>query len=110
METITMLYKSIIHDLIQQRPDYRDQLRKARKLLPTLEKYARELKTSHEAWQKLLLQMRPGSDRGQIASEAMELALKEMEDRLPYESSPNESEGQILDAAMLFLSRRTSRA
>jgi len=105
-----MLYKSIIHDLIQQRPDFHDQLRKERKLLPTLEKYARELRISHEAWQKMLLQMRPGSDRGQIANEAMEMALKEMEDHLPSASSQDGNEAQILDAAMLFLSRRTSRA
>jgi hypothetical protein len=105
-----MLYKSIIHDLIQQRPAMHDQLRKERKLLPTLKKYARELKTSHEAWQKMLLQMRPGSNRGQIASEAMEMALKEMVDRLPSASSQDGNESQILDVAMLFLSRRTSRA
>ena len=104
-----MLYKSIVHELIQHRPDFHDQLRKERKLLPTLEKYARELKTSHEAWQKMLLQMRPGSNRGQIASEAFELALKEMEDRLPSASSQDGNAAQVLDAAMLFLSRRTSR-
>ena len=32
-----MLYKSIVHELIQHRPDFHDQLRKERKLLPTLE-------------------------------------------------------------------------
>jgi len=105
-----MQYKSIIHDLLQQRPQMHDQLRKSRKLLPTLEQYARELKSSHEAWKEMLLQLRPGSDRSQIASEAMEIALKEMEDRLPTASSQDGSEPQFLDAAMLFLRRRTSRA
>ena len=81
-----MHYKSIIHDLLQQRPQMHDQLRKSRKLLPTLEQYARELKTSHEAWKEMLSQLRPGSDPTQIASEAMEMAVKEMEDRLPSES------------------------
>ena len=105
-----MHYKTIIHELLQQRPQMHEQLRKERKLLPALEMYAHELKTSHEAWQQMLLGLRPGSDRTQIASEAFELALKEMEDRLPTASSQDGSEPQFLDAAMLFLRRRTSRA
>ena len=104
-----MQYKSIIHELLQQRPQMHDQLRKSRKLLPTLEHYARELKTSHEAWKEMLLQLRPGSDRSQIASEAMEIALKEMEDRLPSESPRDGNQATVLDAAMLFLRRPMSR-
>ena len=104
-----MHYKSIIHDLLQQRPQMHDQLRKSRKLLPTLELYAKELKTSHEAWKEMLSQLGPGSDRTQIASEAMEMAVKEMEDRLPSESPQDGSQAQVLDAAMLFLRRPMSR-
>ena len=77
-----MQYKTIIHEMLQQRPQMHDQLRKDRKLLPTLELYARELKTSHEAWKKMLSEARPGSDQTQIASEALEMALKEIEDHL----------------------------
>ena len=58
----------------------------------------------------MLLQLRPGSDRSQIAGEAMEMALKELEDRLPAASSQDGNEAQVLDAAMLFLRRPTSRA
>ena len=105
-----MQYKTIIHDLLQQRPQMHDQLRKSRKLLPTLELYARELKTSHEAWKEMLSQLRPGSDPSQIASEALEMALKEMEDRLPSASPQDGNEAQVLDAAMLFVRRPTSRA
>jgi hypothetical protein len=75
-----------------------------------MERYARELKTSHEAWKEMLLQMRPGSDPNQIASEALEIALKEMEDRLPSAPSQNESEALVLDAAMLFLRSHSPRA
>ncbi len=82
-----------------------NQLRKRRKLLPTLEHYARELKTSHEAWKDLLAQTKPGSDPNQIASEALEMALKELEDRLPYESPPTESEPFSLEVAMAFIRR-----
>jgi hypothetical protein len=105
-----MQYKTIIQDLLLQRPQIHEQLRKERQLLPTMERYARELKTSHEAWKEMLLQMRPGSDQNQVASEALELALKEMEDRLPSAPSPDETEAQVLDAAMLFLRNHTPRA
>jgi signal transduction histidine kinase len=103
----TMQYKTIIHELLQQRPQMHEQLRKDRKLLPAMELYARELKRNHEAWKELLTQLRPGSDPGQVASEALEIALKELEDRLPSESRQNEGEPLVLDAAMLFLCRRT---
>jgi len=103
-----MQYKSMIHEMLQQRPQIHEQLRKSRKLLPTLELYAKELKTSHEAWKEMLVQMRPDSDQSQIASEALEFACKEMEDRLPSDS-PENGDRQVLDAAMLFLRRPMSR-
>jgi hypothetical protein len=104
-----MQYKTIVLELLQQRPQIHDQLRKDRKLLPTVEMYARELKTSHEAWKETLGEERPGSDQSQIAFEALEMALKEMEDRLPSESLPNDKEPLSLDAAMAFLRKHTSR-
>jgi hypothetical protein len=104
-----MQYKTIVLELLQQRPQIHDQLRKDRKLLPTVEMYARELKTSHEAWKETLGQERPGSDQSQIAFEALEMALKEMEDRLPNESHPNDKEPLSLDAAMAFIRKHTSR-
>ena len=56
----TMQYKTMILELLQQRPEMHDQLRKERKLLTTMERYARELKTSHEAWKELLSQLQAG--------------------------------------------------
>lgn len=100
-----MHYKTIILKLLQQRPGMYNQLRKSRKLLPTVEHYARELKTSHEAWKDLLSQAKPGSDQSQVASEALELALKELEDRLPSESPPNETEPFSLEVAMASIRR-----
>ena len=104
-----MQYKTIIHEMLQERPRLRDQLRKSRKLLPTLELYAKELKTSHEAWKEMLIQLRPESDPNQIASEALEMALKEIEDHLPNDSA-EATDPQVLDAAMLFLRHHTSRS
>ena len=105
-----MQYKTIVLELLQQRTEMHDQLRKDRKLLPALEFYARELKTSHEAWKETLSQAEPGSDPSQIASEAMELALQELEDRLPSESPQDDQEPLSLDAAMAFIRRHTPRA
>jgi hypothetical protein len=107
MET-TMQYKTIILELLQQRTEMHDQLAKERKLLPTVELYAQELKTSHEAWKERLLALTPDSDQSQIASQALEMALAELEDRLPTEF-PRDNEPLSLDAAMAFIRSHSSR-
>jgi hypothetical protein len=104
-----MHYKTIILELLEQRPRMREELRQSRKLLPTLEFYASELKDSHEEWKGRLLEAKPDSDPSQIASEAMELALKDLQDHLPSESNQEESETLSLDQTMAYISRHTSR-
>jgi hypothetical protein len=103
-----MQYKTIVLELLQQRPQIHDQLRKDRKLLATVEMYARELKTRHEVWKETLSQERPGSDRSQIAFEALEMALKELEDRLPAASHQSDNEAFSLDAAIAYLRKHMS--
>jgi len=95
-----MLYKTIVLELIQNRPQLNDQLRKRRLLLPTVNRLAGELKARHLAWKEELRATRPGSD-SQIASEAMEPAVKELEDRLSTDSQ--EEAKAFLDEAMAFL-------
>jgi hypothetical protein len=107
---INMQYKTIILELLRQRPQMHEQHRKSRKLLPAMEFYAKELKSSYEAWKETLSEAKPGSDQSQIASEALEMALKEMEDRLPSASSEGATEPLSLDAAMASIRNRTSRA
>ncbi len=102
-----MQYKTIVLELLQQRPRMHDRLREERTLLPTMERYARELKASHEAWKERLLQERPGNEPSQIASEALEMALAELENRLPSDSPPNDQDPLSLDAAMAHLRRPT---
>jgi hypothetical protein len=99
MET-TMMYKTICLSLLEQRPDIYNQLRQSRTLLPTLNRLAGELKGRHQAWMQELQETRPGSD-SQIAGEAMELAVQEMEDRLSADSE--EEARDFLDAAMAHL-------
>jgi hypothetical protein len=103
-----MQYKTIVLQLLEQNPEVYDQLRRQRQMGPTLERYASELKTLHEAWKENLSQAKPGSDQSQIASEALEMALKEMEERLPFAFHPDGNEPLTLDEAMAFIRRRTS--
>jgi hypothetical protein len=104
-----MQYKNIVLELLKDRTELHEQLRKERKLLSKVELYARELRESHQAWGELLAQMRPDSAPSQLKSEAFEIALKELEDRLPSASPQSGHEAQFLDAAMLFTRRPTSR-
>ncbi|MCI0657282.1 MAG: hypothetical protein L0170_09455 [Acidobacteria bacterium] len=103
----TMQYKTIILELLQQRPEIHEQLRQKRILLPTLELFGSELKTRHEAWKERLSQAKPGSEESQIASEALEMALQGLEDLLPSGSPPEDNEPLSLDAAMAFLRHHT---
>ena len=105
-----MLYKTMVLELLEQRPLLHHQLRKERMLLATLEHHANQLKARHEALKEQLSQAKPGSDPGQIASEALEIALKELEDSLPSASPPDDSEPLSLDAAMAYLRRHTPPA
>jgi hypothetical protein len=106
---LNMQYKTIVLNLLRQRRELHNQLKTSRTLLPTLDRYAEELRTSHEAWQANLSEERPGTEEIQIAAEALEIALKEVTDRLPSES-PTEDEPLSLEAAMAFIRRPSSPA
>jgi hypothetical protein len=102
---IPMLYKTICLQMIQDCPKMYDQLLSTRKLLSALDLYCNELKTSHLTWKEQLSQARPGSSESQIASEALEIALQELKDRLPSESAPDDNEILSLDDAIAFIKR-----
>ena len=74
-----------------------------------MDAYALELKASHEEWMERLSQRWPGSDRSQISSEALEMALKELEEDLSSASKADE-DGPTLDGAMAYLKRHTPTA
>jgi hypothetical protein len=105
-----MTYKTMVLELLEQRPEMYDRLRKERLLLPALDFYARELKASHEARKVLLSQAKPASSENQIASEALEIALKELEDSLPPAFPPDNNEALSLDDAMAFIRRHSPPA
>jgi hypothetical protein len=105
-----MQYKTIALQLLEQHPDLHQQLQKQRQLLPTMEIYARELKARHEALKAQLSQAKPASGESQIASAALEIAVKELEDRLFAASPPDGHETPTLDGAMAYIRQHTPPA
>ena len=104
-----MRYQSIVLELIQDQPELHETLRASRTLLSTVERQAEALKARHEEWIGLLGAKRPRSDPSQLASEALEIALHEVEEDLRFASKTDE-EGPSLDGAMAYLRRHTPTA
>ena len=99
-----MLYKTIVLELIQDRPQMHEKLRQRRQLLATVNRYSKELMASHEELKTQLAQANPDSDPALIASQAVELAIQELVDRLPSESTPSDEE-LSLDEAIAHIRR-----
>ena len=102
-----MQYKTIALELIRECPELYERLRASKRLLPSMEAYAIELKVLHEEWKERLDRARPGSDPAQIASEAMEPAVRDLRARLPSESPRDEGEPMTLDEAIDSIRRPT---
>lgn len=100
-----MQYKTIVLALLQQRPQMYEQLRQERQLLSALELYAHELRESHQDWMDRLWTAVPSSPE-QIRNGALEIAIKELEDRLPPASSAAGSH-LSLDEALAFINSHT---
>ena len=84
-----MLYKTIILQMLEDRPAIYSQLKAERKSLATIEALAQELKANQQAILTDLQQASPLTDEQQLASQAMELALADLEAALDNRSSPN---------------------
>jgi hypothetical protein len=103
-----MQYKTIALELLRERTELYEQSRLTHRLLPTLETWARELKASHVTCMGTLAKAKPDSEPSQIASEALEMALKELEDGLPSVSPRDGGEPLSLEEAMAFVRSPTS--
>jgi hypothetical protein len=104
-----MQYKTIVLEFLQQQKELHEQLRLTRRLLPMMEALAKDLKARHETWKQELQILRPGSDPIQISSEAMEMALQELESRLSYGSLQEDPDPLSLDQAMAYIQEHSSR-
>jgi hypothetical protein len=98
-----MHYKTITLEMIREQPELYETLRWSKRLLPAIDAYAIDLKASHEAWKDQISQANPNSDSRQIASEALELAVQELRDRLRCASPVAEAEPLSLDAAIAYI-------
>jgi hypothetical protein len=98
-----MQYKTIVLELLEQRPETYEHLRSQRMLLSAVDRFSQELKTRHESWIEELYLAKPQSEASQISSEALEIALQELERHLSGE--PAESGEPSLEGAMAFLRR-----
>jgi hypothetical protein len=105
-----MHYKTMVLELLQDRPQLHHRLRKNRTLLDAVEFLAIELKDRSQAWKERLSQVRPESAPEQLASEALELAIQGLEDSFLLSESPDEGEELSLDETMAFLRRHTPPA
>jgi hypothetical protein len=97
-------YKTIVLELLRDRPMLHEQLRASGTLLPTMEQLAVAFRACHLNRIRELAEARPGSDPAQLSSEALEMALQELQESLPPES-PASDETFRLDQAMAFLQR-----
>ncbi|WP_437193645.1 hypothetical protein [Planctomicrobium sp. SH527] len=104
-----MQYKTIVMEMLEFRTEIKNQLPKDSDPLETLDRLALELKSLHEMYQEQLAQSRSDSHPNQISSEALEMALQELEDRLLPVSPVDEPEVFSLDRAMAFLRRHTPK-
>jgi hypothetical protein len=103
-----MQYKTIVLELIEERPELHEQLRSSNTLLSTVNRLATVLRGIHLATIDQLRQTRPGSAEPQLSSEALELALQQLRESLP---SNTDEEGMLsLDEAMLFIRHHTPPA
>jgi len=97
-------YKTIVLELLQDRPALYEQLRSSGTLLQSMEQLAVAFRACHLERMKELAETQPGSDPAQLSSEALELALQELQGSLPP-ASPESAETFSLDQAMTFLQR-----
>lgn len=104
-------YKTIVLEFLkEQHPALHERLRTNRQLLRTVNAYATYLKTRHAVWMNELLPTGQWGDASQVSSQALEIALEDMQESLRKESSTDETEPLSLDAAMSFLRKHSPPA
>jgi hypothetical protein len=104
-----MNYKTIALELLEQNQPQYHHLRRCRTLLATVERTAAELRTSHREWIARLTEAGKAVTPEQTSSEAMELALAELTERLQPESALRDGSGPSLTGAMAYLQTRSPR-
>jgi hypothetical protein len=109
---LNMLYKTIVLELIQSQPELAESLRRSRTMLMALERHAQELAESHTLWTRRLSEAAQEGNPGQIASAALEIAVKELEHRLSsgWATRADAESPFSLEAVMAYLHAHTPPA
>jgi hypothetical protein len=105
-----MQYKTIVLELIQENSGLYEELRSSKRLLPAIDAYSIELRTSHHIWMEAMALQRPGGDPSQVSSEALELAIHDLTGHLPFASPVAGANPVSLDGAMNFLRKHSPTA
>lgn len=104
-----MQYKTIVMEMLEFRTEIKARLSQEGSPLETLDRLAMELKSLHESYKEQIAHSRANSHPVQISSEALEMALQELEDRLLLASPIEEPEPFTLDGAMAFIRRHSQK-
>ena len=105
-----MPYKTIIIELLRQRPRLHGKLRRKRRVLDFMNHFARDLKMRHEHWTEKLSRSQSGVDPSQISTAALEIALAEVKHCLRNGSLPAVQVPSSSGDKKARSRRRTSRA
>ncbi len=103
-----MLYKTIVLEMLQDRPELYNRFRSNRTLRQALENYASELSQLHTAWEEAIGTTPLATSPRQAASAALELAIEDLAKLLSAETSTPEE--LSLDDAMAYIRRHTPPA
>lgn len=102
-----MQYRTIVLGLIHRHSQTYQQLCNNRRLLPTADLYAEQLRATHQDWKGRLAKANPDCSPLQLDGESLELAIRDLENYLVAHFQANESDPVSLDTAMAFIRRRT---
>lgn len=105
-----MQYKTIVMELLEQNSELHNHLKQNRILLETIDVMALELKSSHEQTITELAAQQPDVPYSVICSQATEIAIVELQQRLAPTSDDETGEAMSLDQIMAQIILHSPRA
>ena len=104
-----MQYKTIVMELLEQNPELHNQLKQNQKLLETIDAMALELKSNHEQMIAELVEQQPDDAYSVICSQATEIAIAELQQRLAPMSEQETGEAMSLDQIIASVMQHSPR-
>ena len=104
-----MQYKTIVMELLEQNPELHNHLKQNRKLLETIDAMALELKWNHEQMIAELAEQQPDVAYSVTCSQATEIAIAELQQRLAPTSDHETDEAMSLEQIMASVTQHSRR-